>query len=464
MKIRTIVAAFILLLGLIQYFYNRNFWIDEAMLAINVTKLDFFELLKPLKYYNQVAPIGLLMISKVMITLFGTSDIIFRLPMILSFAMIVFLVWKKSDMFKLTGLLLLFNFMMIYYSSEYKQYIFDVLLVFLLLVALKQKKFERGIFILILFTYFSSLTMVALVPFYVVMILSLYKDKVVLSQMKNIFSLTMILALVLISYYFAFIHDHPTKEYMVQYHAARHGLYNQNVFAYFKIILETFSEFIVIKHYFTRSTLLTWIVEISFFSLTFFLLIMQCLLKRPLAIFIALLFTMHVLFSFFRLYPIGGRFSVYFVVFVVYLYSDIPLKRAYFKIINTILIITGIPFLAMNHPTKFPFHPLDYSGILRSRSIQDITENPSTTLYFRSNEFVEFSEPVWKYYNPDKTIVFLSMEDSIKHGNGKYYILQKKQIDPIQFPHQEVTKMEEILSRNTDPYLLYSIRPVSSVR
>ena len=91
--------------------------------------------------------------------------------------------------------------------------------------------------------------------------------------------------------------------------------------------------------------------------------------------------------------------------------------------------------------------PESPGGILRSRSIQEITANPSTTLYFRSNEIVEFCEPVWKYYNPDKAILFLSMEDSIKDGNGKYNILQKEQIDLIQFPDKEVTKMEEILSR-----------------
>jgi hypothetical protein len=304
--------------------------------------------------------------------------------------------------------------------------------------------------------------MMALVPFYAVMILSLYKDKVVISQMKNLITLTVILALVLISYYFTFIHDHPTKEYMVQYHAARHGLYNQNVLAYFKIILDTFSEFIVIKHYFTRSLMISRIVEISFFSLTIFLLIRQCLLKRPLAIFIALLFSMHVLFSFFRLYPIGGRFSVYFVVFVVYLYSDIPLKSTYLKMINTILIITGIPFLAMNHPTKFPFHPFDYSGILKSRSIHRITDDPTNTLYFKSNALVEFSEPVWRYYFPKKTIVFQSMEDSIRHDNKEFYILQIDQIEPVQYPSHEVTKIEEIPSRNAKSYLLYSLRPLSS--
>ena len=40
-----------------------------------------------------------------------------------------------------------------------------------------------------------------------------------------------------------------------------------------------------------------------------------------------------------------------------------------------------------------------------------------------------------------------SQEFTIKDGNGKYYILQKEQIDLIQFPDKEVTKMEEILSR-----------------
>lgn len=434
------------------------------MLAINITKLDFLELLKPLKYYNQVAPIGLLIISKILITLFGISDMILRLPMILSFIMIVILVWEKREIFTLTGILLLLNSMTIYYSSEFKQYIFDVLLVFLLFVALKDKRFERGILILMLFTYFSSLTFIVVGPFYAMMILSLYKDKVGSRQMKNILVLTVLLSFILLSYYLTFIQDHPVKEYMVQYHAGTHGLYNQDFGAYVKNILDTFAEFIVIKHYFTRYHTLYRIIEIAFFLLTFFLLIRQCLLKKPLAIFIVLILSAHVFFSFFRIYPIGGRFSVYFVVFVVFIYSDIPLKYAYVKMINTLLIITGIPFLTMKHPTEFPFHPFDYSGILKSKSIQQITQNPLNTLYFKSDGTVEFSEPVWKFYYPNKSIVFQSMQDSIHFDNKEIYLLQKDQIDRTQFPGHEVIKLEEILSRNTQPYILYSIRPSGSDR
>lgn len=70
-----VVAAIVLGAALRVYGYARNpsFWIDEAMLALNVVYKSPAELLRPLDL-NQGAPVGYLLASKLMVTLFGGGE------------------------------------------------------------------------------------------------------------------------------------------------------------------------------------------------------------------------------------------------------------------------------------------------------------------------------------------------------------------------------------------------------
>ena len=54
-----------------------SFWIDEAMLALNVVHKPIPELLQPLDL-NQGAPVGYLVASKLMMRGFGNSEATFR--------------------------------------------------------------------------------------------------------------------------------------------------------------------------------------------------------------------------------------------------------------------------------------------------------------------------------------------------------------------------------------------------
>jgi len=93
-NIYKVLIAFIIIYGIIlrlrQFFFFRSFWLDEAGIALNILRKNFFELTKPLDY-NQVAPYGFLILEKIFVILFGTDDYVFRIiPLISGILLILF--------------------------------------------------------------------------------------------------------------------------------------------------------------------------------------------------------------------------------------------------------------------------------------------------------------------------------------------------------------------------------------
>ena len=138
-----------ILLRLRQYLTGRSLWMDEAMLALNIVNRNFGELLKPLDY-DQGAPLGFLLVEKLFHLLFGQSEYALRL---LPFLLGILSLWLFYLLLKrvtagaglIAGLaLFVFNPRLIYYSSEVKQYIVDVV-VMLVLLLLAAPLLESGI-------------------------------------------------------------------------------------------------------------------------------------------------------------------------------------------------------------------------------------------------------------------------------------------------------------------------------
>ena len=121
-----------------QYIVARSLWLDEAMLALNIVNRSFVELTQPLDY-NQGAPIGFLLLQKLIIQNLGNKDYILRLfPFIAGIAAIFIMhnVAKKyigsRGSLIATGLFVI-SVPLIYYASEAKQYSSDVFASLLLL-------------------------------------------------------------------------------------------------------------------------------------------------------------------------------------------------------------------------------------------------------------------------------------------------------------------------------------------
>jgi dolichyl-phosphate-mannose-protein mannosyltransferase len=139
---RAIVVLLILLgalLRLRQYLTGRSLWADEAMLALNIVNRDFAGMFRPLDY-DQGAPIGFLLVEKIFNSILGKNEFALRLfPLIIGLISLwlFYLLLKRitSGAGLLTALALFaFNPRLVYYSSEVKQYIVDVVVTILLLL------------------------------------------------------------------------------------------------------------------------------------------------------------------------------------------------------------------------------------------------------------------------------------------------------------------------------------------
>ena len=146
------VAVFLCFLGMgiRAYFYglNRSLWLDEIKLALNLVDRSFYGLLAPLSY-EQGAPIGFILIEKFFVSLFGTSEYVFRLFPFLAGIASLPLAYKVSQRYTkgpaplvvlaLVGL----SWKLTYYATELKQYSSDVFFVLLLLLT-AHKCLEQG--------------------------------------------------------------------------------------------------------------------------------------------------------------------------------------------------------------------------------------------------------------------------------------------------------------------------------
>jgi hypothetical protein len=119
------------LMRLRQYLTGRSLWADEAMLALNVVNRNFAGIFQPLDY-DQGSPIGFLLVEKLVNSILGKSEFALRLfPLLVGLISLwlFYLLLKRitSGAGLLTALALFaFNPRLIYYSSEVKQYILDV--------------------------------------------------------------------------------------------------------------------------------------------------------------------------------------------------------------------------------------------------------------------------------------------------------------------------------------------------
>lgn len=130
------IGAALLMLGgailrLRQYLTGRSLWADEAMLALNIVERDVTGLFQPLEY-DQGAPIGFLLVEKLLHSFLGAHEFVLRLfPLLVGLASLGLFYLLLRRFTNGVGLLValalfVFNPRLIYYSSEVKQYIGDV--------------------------------------------------------------------------------------------------------------------------------------------------------------------------------------------------------------------------------------------------------------------------------------------------------------------------------------------------
>jgi hypothetical protein len=128
-----------IVLRLREYLYDRSLWLDESLLTLNLLDKSFTSLFGGLSF-NQAAPPGFLLVERVDVDLFGSSEYALRLfPLICGIASVVlFARFANQILPRASALLALALFSVaegpVYYSSEVKQYSTDVAITLLIMV------------------------------------------------------------------------------------------------------------------------------------------------------------------------------------------------------------------------------------------------------------------------------------------------------------------------------------------
>lgn len=134
-----LIIAIGFILRLDQYLFNRSLWLDEALFVVNVVDRTFLELFEaPLEYTGYIMPPGVLVMAKLFVTLFGNNEFVLRLFPFLCGTISLLLFYKMAKLYVSASAvpLALFFFAisdtLIFYSSEFKQYSSDVMIVIIL--------------------------------------------------------------------------------------------------------------------------------------------------------------------------------------------------------------------------------------------------------------------------------------------------------------------------------------------
>lgn len=131
-----LAGVFVLLFGIFlrvcAYLANRSFWGDEVCIALNLRFRGFLALFHVLDY-EQTMPVPLLLCLKLMTKLFGFSEYVLRLPLLVVGCILLFVIWRTFDRelghsigLLSLGLAAVYK-PLIYYSAEVKQYGLDAL-------------------------------------------------------------------------------------------------------------------------------------------------------------------------------------------------------------------------------------------------------------------------------------------------------------------------------------------------
>jgi uncharacterized membrane protein YuzA (DUF378 family) len=163
-----VVISLGILLRLRNFLGGRSFWLDEIYAVLNFQQYGFFELFQQAEI-PQWSPIGFLASTRLLITLFGDSEYVYRLiPFVVGCASL-FAFYRLANEFLQPATTLYSNLLfslsssLCFYSNEFKPYILDVasgiLLAILMLPYMKNRLTSHAALIIglwgSLFVWFS---------------------------------------------------------------------------------------------------------------------------------------------------------------------------------------------------------------------------------------------------------------------------------------------------------------------
>ncbi|MHB8829693.1 MAG: hypothetical protein ACYC6Q_09250 [Syntrophales bacterium] len=386
---------------------------DEAMLALNILRRNFFGLISPLSH-NQVAPVGFLFIEKLSILIFGVNETALRLLPLICFWGSIPMYFKLS--LKLSGNKIIaliaastfsISLQLIDYATQSKQYSVDVFVAICILystLALSNNdKRSRILYALMggLAVWFSNVSIVMLSVVGCHAVYSFWMG----NRKFEILLPILFWAVSFGVYYFLFIAGSPARQVMIAFW--------QNSFMPFNLMSMTFYQFLwkAGREFFYELMRFGpfWPVPFSIVAYGAGILFIH---KRYFSLYLCLApILLHLLLSGMKLYPFAGRLILYLYPCIIFLYAkglyDLFGKlQQKFDILPTYLII--FPVLVMVYPF---FHNQNYP-------IQK--EETKKGLYYiqkHSNGL----DPIYVYYSTVPSYEFYKETNLINLTNPSIY-------------------------------------------
>ncbi len=364
-----------------QFLFNRNLWIDEVTLALNIVNRSCIELFQSLNY-SQSAPILFLLIEKFFCTIIDNSEYGLRIFPLLCYWLSIFLFYRVTNLLNVEKYVLNTSLaffcltpMLLYYSSEAKQYMTDVFTgLSIYYLYFKVYKNETNKFILLSFVgciciFLSNIAVIILFSIALYQLLSYIKERKYPDQSFMFTTIFWGIAFA-INYYF-FIYNNTLKDYMIRFWYS--GFMPRNPFnVYFwewsfekiNIIAEVMFSFKGIYSFFLYFFYLIGIVTLFYNK------------KYRILYFLTLPIIIHLFLSAFTFYPFNGeRFILYqSPLFIITIATGIiailqkVTKEKEFLINGAISIISL--FLVLKMVDDFPFKQEE-----RNKTIQYVNEN-----------------------------------------------------------------------------------------
>lgn len=433
-------------LAIIQIISNRSLWLDEAMLAISIVTRNNLELLKPLEL-SQVAPILYLQIEKVFNLIFPDTDYGLRIQPLIAFFVSMYLIFKvlKQLPVNLFGVifgisLFALNYSFIYYSSEVKQYMTDVLsITAMLYVYFKDYRIEKDKYVMfaivgVIIIFLSNVSPIILFSFGAALLYDYFKNKNI--SFRYIASVFLIWAITYSVYYIFFIHKHPARDIMLFFWTMAEGFLPANPLS---------KEFYVFLFTKGSQILMSLISFGSAGEIVILLLIITGIIylykigKSDILILTITPLILHLTLSGLKLYPFEGRLVLYTIPGIIILCSaglsivtDIFTSHIKNKMITYSVIIIPVILLISFFSMSSRGFPIKNEEIKNSINFvdQNISENENIYVYWAANS-------AFKYYNEidfikTKAPVFYGVSsrnkkekyiEEIKGLNGKYWFI-----------------------------------------
>ncbi len=406
-----------LVLRLVQYFFNRGLWMDEASLALNIINPEI-SLLKPLENL-QVAPILFLLIERFSFYLLGPSELALRLfPLLCSLLSLPFayLFFKNISKDKRLVYIALITYSLapslIYYSSEVKQYAVDVLITLVLycIASSSLGNKPKNLYLILVGGLGIFLSNIAPLIFVTIGVYSLYKQ-LKIRKIDYWFIITGFIWSILFGFYYIyFIHGHSTRDFMLSFWMPNFMPLNPFSHEFINFVVKKIGY--SIKMIFVYNTI-NYAFILAFIALMIGLGIWKIVAKRNITLLLFIFFPigLHLLVSALKIYPYHLRLVLYLTPLYILIFTyGINTLYVFFKekvsrkvaVLSVVAVFAVISFLNVK---LFPYKRME-----SRKALQYVFENKKPDEQFYVNWDFDSS---YRYYKFSGIIPF---QDTIING------------------------------------------------